>query len=427
MSFFICSNCGYGSFSWMGRCPECGFWNSFKEKKDDLQEKREESTIELKTVSLDKIESNSLKRLPTNIYEIDRVLGGGLVEGEVVLLTGEPGIGKSTLILQAVKGLKTLYVAGEEALSQIKNRIIRLNLKMANFLITEDLQIEGIIEGVKKIKDKIQVLIIDSLQTVYSKKIDSPAGTINQLKEVTYQLIHLAKTEKIIVLLIGHVTKEGEIAGPKTLEHMVDCVLNFEGEKLSHFRLLRSTKNRFGPTDETGIFEMKEQGLEEVKNPLAFIEEKNQSVAGKSIVGVIEGKRPIFFEIQTLVTPSQLAFPRRVVSGYDYNKILLLLAISKKYLLLPIEKYDVYINIIGGVNIRSTAADLGLIASLISSFKNQPLPKNSVFIGEVSLLGEVRSVYFEEKIVKEARRLGFKNIYSNSNLSNIKSLKTILT
>lgn len=427
MSFFICSNCGYGSFSWMGRCPECGFWNSFKEKKDDLQEKREESTIELKTVSLDKIESNSLKRLPTNIYEIDRVLGGGLVEGEVVLLTGEPGIGKSTLILQAVKGLKTLYVAGEEALSQIKNRIIRLNLKMANFLITEDLQIEGIIEGVKKIKDKIQVLIIDSLQTVYSKKIDSPAGTINQLKEVTYQLIHLAKTEKIIVLLIGHVTKEGEIAGPKTLEHMVDCVLNFEGEKLSHFRLLRSTKNRFGPTDETGIFEMKEQGLEEVKNPLAFIEEKNQSVAGKSIVGVIEGKRPIFFEIQTLVTPSQLAFPRRVVSGYDYNKILLLLAISKKYLLLPIEKYDVYINIIGGVNIRSTAADLGLIASLISSFKNQPLPKNSVFIGEVSLLGEVRSVYFEEKIIKEARRLGFKNIYSNSNLSNIKSLKTILT
>jgi DNA repair protein RadA/Sms len=427
MSFFICSNCGYGSFSWMGRCPECGFWNSFKEKKDDLQEKREESTIELKTVSLDKIESNSLKRLPTNIYEIDRVLGGGLVEGEVVLLTGEPGVGKSTLILQAVKGLKTLYVAGEEALSQIKNRIIRLNLKMTNFLITEDLQIEGIIEGVKKIKDKIQVLIIDSLQTVYSKKIDSPAGTINQLKEVTYQLIHLAKTEKIIVLLIGHVTKEGEIAGPKTLEHMVDCVLNFEGEKLSHFRLLRSTKNRFGPTDETGIFEMKEQGLEEVKNPLAFIEEKNQSVAGKSIVGVIEGKRPIFFEIQTLVTPSQLAFPRRVVSGYDYNKILLLLAISKKYLLLPIEKYDVYINIIGGVNIRSTAADLGLIASLISSFKNQPLPKNSVFIGEVSLLGEVRSVYFEEKIVKEARRLGFKNIYSNSNLSNIKSLKTILT
>ncbi|PJC82100.1 DNA repair protein RadA, partial [Candidatus Roizmanbacteria bacterium CG_4_8_14_3_um_filter_36_10] len=282
-------------------------------------------------------------------------------------------------------------------------------------------------KGISKNHKHYQIVVIDSIQTIYSNKIEGTAGSISQLRETTSQLITFAKNTNTPVILIGHVTKEGEIAGPKTLEHMVDIVLSFEGEKVSHFRILRTPKNRFGSTDEIGIFEMTSLGLSQVKNPLAFIDDEKSSAPGMSIVGVTEGKRPIFFEIQTLLSPTILAIPRRVAKGIDYNKILLLLAVLRKYYGFPLDKYDIYINVVGGVSIKSTAAELGIVASLISSFKNKSVKNNTVFIGEIGLLGETRKVVFEEKIISEARRLGFKNIYSSKNIKNIKELKNVFS
>lgn len=424
---FICSNCGYGSASWMGRCPDCSAWNTFVNRPDFSTKsadssRKNERIKKFETTPLNKIESLNKSRIKTGLFEFDRVLGGGFVAGETVLLTGEPGIGKSTLILQSLKNLRTVYISGEEAAEQVKERAGRLKMDLENFLFSDTLQIEGIINGIENLKTEIDILVIDSIQTVYSKSIESPPGSISQLKESTTQLIALAKKNKIAVVMIGHITKEGEIAGPKTLEHMVDCVINFEGEKISYYRLLRASKNRFGPTDEIGIFEMKQHGLVEITNPLIFLEDKNELSVGKAVVGVVQGKRPLFFEIQTLTAPTILPIPRRVVKGLDYNKVLLLLAVARKYLSLYLDKYDIYVNVVGGVQIKSPASDLGLVASLISSYKNKPLPKDSLFIGEVGLLGEVRKVNFEEKIINEAQRLGFKKICSNHNTKNIKGL-----
>ncbi len=431
MSFYICSNCGYGSASWLGRCPDCGEFNTLKERPDFVPNepglrRGKESTKKLKLTPFKKIESEKKGRIETEIFELDRVLGGGIVPGEVILLSGEPGVGKSTLLLQTLKNLRAIYISGEEAAEQIKERAERLGLNLNSFLFSDDLQIEGIVEGIADTKEKIDVIVIDSIQTVYSKNLDAAPGSISQLKECTSKLIYLAKKIKTPVIIVGHITKVGDIAGPKTLEHAVDCVLNFEGEKISNYRILRSSKNRFGPTDEIGIFEMKQKGLVEVSNPLIFLENKDELEVGKSIVGVAEGKRSLFFEIQTLVTPTILPIPRRVVKGVDYNKVLLLLAVVRKYLNFPLDRFDIYVNVVGGVNIKSTASDLGIVASLISSVKNHPVAKKSVFIGEVGLLGEIRKVYLEEKIVNEAKRLGFKHIYSSLNLKHIKDLKKLL-
>lgn len=425
---FICSNCGYGSASWIGKCPDCGKWNTLKERPDfgplsGSSKRKKESVKKITITQLKKVSSKTKSRKKTGLFEFDRVLGDGLVPGEVILLTGEPGIGKSTLLLQSLQHLSALYISGEESADQIKDRADRLSVSLDRFLFSNDLQVEGIIEGADEIKDSLDVIVIDSIQTIYSKDITGVVGSVSQLKDTAKKLITFAKQNNITIIMIGHVTKEGEIAGPKTLEHFVDCVLNFEGEKVSHYRLLRATKNRFGPTDEIGIFEMKAKGLREVNNPLVFLEENKKLEPGKAIVGVLEGKRPLFFEIQTLVVPTVLAVPRRVVKGMDYNKVLLLLAVVRKYLSVPLDNFDIYVNVIGGVSIRSTAADLGLIASLLSSLKNIPLPKGTVFIGEVGLLGEVREVYFEEKIISEARRLGFKKLYSSKNMSNVKNLR----
>ena len=427
MSFYVCIHCGYGSASWLGRCPNCGQWNTLKEQIDSNKEKKDkkETIRKLIITPLNQVKVQTGQRIKTGIFEFDRVLGGGFIPGEVILLTGEPGVGKTTLLLQILQKINTLYIAGEESVEQIKSRVQRLNIDINRFLISDTLQVEAIIEGIKNIKEKINLLVIDSIQTIYSNEIEAPSGSVNQLKITAGKLITFAKKQNLPIILIGHITKEGEIAGPKTLEHMVDCVINFEGDKLSYFRLLRAIKNRFGPTDEIGIFEMKENGLKEVNNPLAFVNKQKKISPGKAIVGVVEGKRPLFFEIQTLVSQSQLAFPRRVVAGFDYNKVLLLLAVVKKHLYLPIDKYDIYVNITGGFNIKSTTADLGLIASLFSSFKNISVPDDSVFIGEVSLLGEVRQTYFEKKIINEAKRLGFKKIYSSLNIEKITDLKKI--
>lgn len=422
MAFFICSECGYGSGSWIGKCPDCGQWNTLKEQPnfEKSPNKKGEAVKKITITSLSKIKPSNKSRQSTGIFEFDRVLGGGVVPGEVILLTGQPGIGKSTIVLQAFQKLKVLYISGEESAEQVKNRAERLSVNLDNLSFSSDLQIESIIRSLEEIKDEIDIVIIDSVQTIYSKDIEGPVAGVSQLKEVTKKIINFAKQTKISVLLIGHITKVGDIAGPKTLEHFVDCVLELEGEKISNFRLLRASKNRFGSTDEIGIFEMKQKGLVEVKNPLIFLETDKKLEPGKAIVGVAEGKRPFFFEIQTLVVPSNLMTPRRVVKGLDYNKVLLLLAVVRKNLHLPLDRFDVFVNVVGGVSIKSTAADLGFIASLVSSFKNVALPANSLFAGEVGLLGEIRPSYLEEKITEEAKRLGFKRIYSSHLIKSIK-------
>lgn len=426
MSLYICSQCGYGTASWLGRCPQCEQWNTLKKQELTPTEsinKNKEMFIITKPSQIKPLTKN---RLSTKIYEFDRVLGGGFIPGSVILLTGEPGIGKSTLTLQMLNNFKTLYVSAEESIEQIKNRLDRLKINPKDLDLSNNHQIETIINGIKNSQKKYQVLVIDSIQTVYSRHLDNPIGSLNQLKETINQLINLAKKNNIVIIVIGHITKSGEIAGPKTLEHLVDVVLSFEGEKISNFRILRTYKNRFGSTDEIGIFEMTSEGLNPINNPLVFLDQKMKNAPGMSVVGITEGKRPLFFEIQTLIVNSILPIPRRVVKGIDYNKFLLLLAVLRKYFHFPFDKYDIYLNVIGGVKINSTAAELGIISALISSLKNKPLPKNSLFIGEIGLLGEVRKVFFEEKIIKEAKRLGFKNIYSSKNIQSITEFKKII-
>ena len=428
MAFFVCKNCGYGSASWYGKCPDCGGWNTLVDKPEFNKNpsKKSESTRKITITPFNKITSKNQARIKTGLYELDRVLGSGFVPGEVILLTGEPGIGKSTLILQALKNINALYISGEESGEQVKSRADRLKINFDKFLFSNDLQVEGIIESVSNLEVKPEVIVIDSIQTIYSKAIEGAASGVSQLKEVTKLLVNFAKTNNLTVILIGHITKGGEIAGPKTVEHYVDCVLAFEGEKISNYRLIRASKNRFGSTDEIGIFEMTPSGLKEVSNPLVFLENEKNLIAGKSVVGVTEGQRSLFFEIQTLVVPTALAIPRRIVKGLDFNKVQLLLAVVTKFLNLPLDRFDIYVNVIGGVTIKNTASDLGLIASLISSFKNTPLPKNTIFIGEVGLQGEVRKAIAEEKIITEARRLGFKKIFSSKMMKNIKELKTLI-
>ena len=428
MSYFICTSCGYGSGSWIGKCPDCNEWNTLKEHKDD--EKQDKKNLqEFTSTKFADIKISEKQRKKTGIFEFDRVLGGGVVPGEVVMLTGEPGIGKSTLLLQALQKLTTVYVSGEESAEQVKDRALRLKIPLSRLQFSDVLQIESVIKGVQSIakSSSVELLVIDSIQTIYSREIPATAGSITQLKETTQKLVQFAKKSNIPVIIVGHVTKDGDIAGPKMLEHLVDCVLLFEGEKVSHHRVLRSLKNRFGSTDEIGIFEMDEKGLREIDNPLAFLEnQQTEMVPGKAIVGVAEGKRPLFFEIQTLTVPTTLNFPRRIVNGVDYNKALLLLAVIRKHLNISLDSLDVYINVVGGVQVKSPAVDLGIVAALLSSLSNQAVPKKTVFFGEVGLLGEVRTVSFQDKIGQEATRLKFNTIISSKNLKNIKDLKRIL-
>lgn len=375
-----------------------------------------------------KVMNKTGQRHSTGIHEFDRVLGGGFVPGHVVLLTGEPGIGKSTLLLQALNKLTTLYISGEESASQIKDRADRLKVDVSKFVFSDTLQVEGIISGISALTTFPDLIVIDSIQMIYSKLQEGTPGSVAQMRECALQLVRLAKEKHIAMIFIGHVTKDGDIAGPKIIEHMVDTVLSFEGEKVSHFRVLRANKNRFGSTDEIGIFEMSGEGLKEVTNPLAFVQEIDTKSAtpGRAIAGVLEGKRPIFFEIQSLASPTTLAMPRRVVNGVDYNKVQLLLAVIRKHLHIPLDGYDIYVNVIGGIKVESPAADLAIIASVVSSVKETPLPTTALFTGEVGLLGEVRKGYGLDRVVAEAKRIGLTQTYSPTNIKTVRDLAQML-
>lgn len=423
MAYYICSSCDYGAASWIGKCPGCGEWNTLLQKKEDskIAQKKASPTQFSPLKKIDRTKSN---RQSMGMFEFDRVIGGGVVPGEVVLLSGEPGIGKSTLLLQIIKNNTAIYVSGEESLEQVQHRAERLHADIGHILFSDEVNIDKILSGIE-IQKKTHLVILDSIQTLYTEDVETPPGSINQIKEVMNRIIPFAKKSGIPFLVIGHVTKEGDLAGPKTLEHMVDCVLSLEGDVSSPFRILRSSKNRFGSIDEIGVFEMKEDGLHEVNSAIALLEDSQKKEIGKAIVGICEGNRPIFLEVQALAVPTSLSIPRRVAKGIDFNRIQLLIAIAKKYLNLKLDLYDIYFNVIGGIRITSPLADVGIIAALYSSVLSKTMKVNQVFIGEVGLLGEIRSGYLGKKTSSEAKRLGL-NPLDQTQLVSIREIQKFI-
>lgn len=412
---FVCNSCGYESPKWMGKCPACGEWNSFFEEKV-VTKLSSNSTVKSKAVKskpveLNKIEGKENTRISTGFAELDRVLGGGLVKGSLVLMGGEPGIGKSTLILQICNKIKTtgkvLYVSGEESAEQVKMRADRLNVKNENLLFLSETDIDSIGQDIEEIQPNL--VIIDSIQTMYSDEITSAPGSVSQVREITARIMRMCKENGITTILIGHVTKDGNIAGPRVLEHMVDTVLYLEGERYFSYRILRGVKNRFGSTNEIGMFEMQNEGLVEIDNPSSIlISERNENPPGSIIVASIEGTRPLLVEFQALTTQSVYGLPRRTANGIDYNRLTLLIAVLEKKAGLMLGNQDVYLNVVGGLRVNEPAIDLGIILSTASSFKNISIPKDVVALGEVGLTGEVRAINMIDKRLKEAEKLGFK-------------------
>lgn len=412
---YECSSCGHLSAKWMGLCPSCGEWHTFEEKvlkkTPGTKHKVDISTEQAgDAVRLADVEIRDDARTSTNISELDRVLGGGLIRGSFLLLGGDPGIGKSTLMLQLAHespNLSILYIAGEESASQIKQRAFRIGLKGENMLIWTDTRIQSVIEQARKIKPDL--MVVDSIQTVFSDELNSLPGSVQQIRECSAMLQQIAKKEGITTLMIGHVTKEGDIAGPRILEHMVDTVLHFEGDQSQLHRLLRGVKNRFGPAHEVGVFEMRESGLHEVLNPSdLFLSEMNGEVSGNAVACIMEGSRPILIEVQALVTPSSYGTPQRTSSGFDQRRLQLLLAVLEKRAGMAFSGQDVYLNIAGGIKVTDTAADLAVIKSLASSLKNEPAGSKTVYIGEAGLGGEIRRVPYADRRFQEAEKMGFK-------------------
>ncbi len=421
---YICSNCGYESLRWLGKCPECEEWNSFTE--EILETSRRKASPVARKIPVPKISeisANEEERIKTGIVEFDRVLGGGLMPGSVILLGGDPGIGKSTLAMQAASRIndKVLYVTGEESSKQIKLRAERLKVKSNEFYVLAETDMNTIIAAVKNVGPA--VVIIDSIQTMYRSEFENSPGTITQIRESTSLLMDEAKRNHFSVIIIGHVTKEGMIAGPKILEHIVDTVIQFEGESGHSFRILRAQKNRFGSTNEIGIFEMNEEGLAEVKNPSElFLSERGKQISGSVVTASIEGTRPILLEVQALVTPSNYGNPQRVTTGFDYRRLSILLAVLEKRGGYRLSANNVFLNMAGGVKIDEPAVDLAVCCSVASSLLDKPVDSSTVVIGEVGLGGEIRSVGNIEKRIAEAEKLGFNKILIP--LNNKKSLKS---
>ncbi|MFC2572374.1 MAG: DNA repair protein RadA [Campylobacter sp.] len=413
-TLFECQACGNQQSKWVGKCPQCGAWDSFLELNAQQIETLKEISKSTAKPSLAKqiseVEIEKITRISTQNSELDLVLGGGVVEGSLVLIGGSPGIGKSTLLLKiasnlAAQGKKTLYVSGEESASQIKMRAQRLDaVKDGLFLLTEIL-LENILAEVRK--NEYKILVIDSIQTLYSEKIASAPGSVSQVREITFELMRLAKNENICVFIIGHITKDGSIAGPRILEHMVDVVLYFEGDSSRELRMLRGFKNRFGSTSEVGIFEMSQNGLISANDVAGKFFTRGKATSGSAITITMEGSRALSVEIQALVCES--AYPKRSSTGFDKNRLDMLLALLERKLEIPLGHYDVFINVSGGVKIGETAADLAVVAAIISSFKNRPISKESVFMGELSLNGEIREIFNLDQRLKEAKTQKFKN------------------
>ncbi|MCU0606138.1 MAG: DNA repair protein RadA [Candidatus Edwardsbacteria bacterium] len=418
-SNFVCQSCGFESSKWLGKCPSCGGWNSFVEeaRRADLRPRNSRvkaaSYGDSKPRMLDQISLADRARMRTGIAEFDRVTGGGVVPGSLLLVGGDPGIGKSTLTLQLMQALArdrtVLYVSGEESLEQIKLRADRLGVTSPNILLLSETALEAILPAIEDAKP--DVVVIDSIQTMYRADLESAPGSVGQVRECGAELMRLAKQRTVATFLIGHVTKEGVIAGPRTLEHMVDTVLYLEGERHHAYRILRSVKNRFGSTNEIGVFEMREQGLAEVANPSRiFLSERSKSVPGSAVVCSLEGTRPLLVEIQALVTPTSFGMPQRNTTGFSHRRLAMLLAVLERRAGLNLGMHDVFVNVAGGLKLDEPAVDLGVACAIASAYKNRPADEDAVLIGEVGLGGEVRSVGQLEKRANEAQKLGFKRV-----------------
>lgn len=420
---YVCSECGYESLKWIGKCPNCESWNSFVEeifetKKSGGSKKKSESVV----LKLTDEVPQSEERIQTGIKEFDRVLGEGIMPGSVVLIGGDPGVGKSTLVMQAAGKItdKVLYVTGEESFRQINLRAKRLKVKGENVLIYPETNLEFITDQIKN--ESPSLVIIDSIQTIYNPDFDNAPGTVTQIRECTSTLMQLAKAKGSAVIIVGHVTKEGYIAGPKVLEHIVDTVLQFEGERNHSYRILRAQKNRFGSTNEIGIFEMHSDGLTEVTNPSEiFLSEREKVVSGSVVTASMEGTRPVLLEVQALVTPSNYGNPQRVATGFDYRRLSILLAVLEKRAQLRVSTTNVFLNMAGGLRIEEPAIDLAVCAAIASSLKEETAKESIVAVGEVGLGGEVRGVSNIEKRIAEAEKLGFNHIVIPK--ANLKSVK----
>ena len=418
---YVCQSCGYQTPKWLGKCPECGQWSSLVEEIAETGPRRASSFSMGDPQTIASISLDPQLRVKTGIAEFDRTLGGGLVPGSLVLIGGDPGIGKSTLVLQVAgilsrTGIKVLYLSGEESPQQIKLRAERLSLQSQDLYIVTGTCIEQLFERIETLKPNL--LVIDSIQTVYTEALPSAPGSVGQVREVSTRLLNWSKKTGIPTLLIGHVTKDGAIAGPKVLEHLVDTVLYFEGDNSHAFRILRAVKNRFGSTNEIGVFEMKDSGLAAVGNPSRiFLEERPESGSGSVVIPCLEGTRPLLLEIQALVGPSPLGMPRRTAVGVDHNRISLLVAVLAKRMGLEMGDQDIFVNVAGGLRVDEPAADLGIVCAMISSFLDRPVDRNLVVFGEIGLAGEVRGVSQPELRIKEAGKLGFRRcLLSRSNL-----------
>jgi len=435
ISVYFCNECGHESTKWMGQCPACKSWNSFVEEKVD---KKYVSSIggnssrhtEAKPVSIDEISTEQEPRTIIGIEELDRVLGGGLVAGSLTLVGGDPGIGKSTLLLQVCKklsdyGKEVLYISGEESLSQIKMRAVRLGDMSCKLKLLCETNLQVIEEVIKR--NKPEVAVIDSIQTMYDEEINSAPGSVSQVREATAVMMRIAKELGVSVFIVGHVTKEGTVAGPRVLEHMVDTVLYFEGDRHASYRILRGVKNRFGSTNEIGVFEMNNSGLTEVKNPSEYmLNGKPENASGSIVSCSMEGTRPILIEIQALVSRTSFGFPRRQSAGSDTNRLNLLIAVLEKRLNMQLSDQDAYVNIAGGIKINEPAIDLGIVMAIVSSFRNRPIDEKLIAFGEVGLSGEVRAVSQAIARVAEAKKLGFKTcIVPESNIDSLKEISGI--
>jgi DNA repair protein RadA/Sms len=430
---FSCQTCGYQTPKWMGKCPDCGEWQSFVEEiktAPTQSSRRMLASSQTKPVPMDAIALDPEERLLTGIREFDRVLGGGLVSGSLVLIGGDPGIGKSTLMLQvlygiAEKGSKVLYVSGEESERQMRIRSQRLSAVSPDLMVVSEDDMESILLMAGSVQP--QVLVIDSIQTMFCSDLTSAPGSVTQVRESTMQLMLMAKKTGTPVFLVGHVTKDGAIAGPRLLEHMVDTVLYFEGDRNHVFRILRAVKNRFGSTNEIGVFEMNERGLNEVTNPSAvFLSERPENVPGSVVTASMEGTRPILVELQALASSTSFGNPRRTILGIDHNRVALLVAVMEKKLGMHLMGHDIFINVAGGVKIEEPAVDMGIVAAVASSFLDRPIQKGTIILGEIGLTGEVRAIGHVETRVAEAKKMGFNRcLVPQSNLKRTTGMKGI--